>query len=125
MLDRYSRAPKLLGDFGEGLVAYTLILKGFEVASVDHVGADLIAERDSRRIAVSVKTRLFRAGSTETQGAVVEFDHLDKLEFFAKRFALEPVYAHVASIVDASVIHMFMISAANVRRHPDRAQNGF
>lgn len=42
-----SRASKQLGDFGEGLVTYTLIRKGFEVACVDHVGADLIAERDT------------------------------------------------------------------------------
>ena len=40
-----TRAPKLIGDFGEGLVTYALIRKGFEVAVVDHVGADLIAEK--------------------------------------------------------------------------------
>ena len=53
MDNKHSRAPKLLGDFGEGLVTYTLIRKGFEVAFVDHVGADLIAEKDDYRIAVS------------------------------------------------------------------------
>lgn len=38
-----SRAPKLIGDFGEGLVTYALIRGGYEVAHVDHEGADLIA----------------------------------------------------------------------------------
>ena len=37
-----TRAPKLLGDFGEVLATYALIRKGFEVAVVGHVGADLI-----------------------------------------------------------------------------------
>ena len=51
-----TRSPKLIGDFGEGLVTYALIRGGYEVAQVDHVGADLIAEKEGRRIAVSVKT---------------------------------------------------------------------
>ncbi len=33
---KQTRAPKQLGDFGEGLVTYALIRKGFEVACVDH-----------------------------------------------------------------------------------------
>jgi hypothetical protein len=49
-----TRAPKLLGDFGEGLITYLLIRKGFEVAYVDHVGADLIAERSGELWAVLV-----------------------------------------------------------------------
>ena len=69
---KQTRAPKLLGDFGEGLVTYALILKGYEVAYVDHVGADLIAEKKGKRFAVSVKTRLFRKGSRESLGFVVE-----------------------------------------------------
>jgi hypothetical protein len=38
---QHSRAAKQLGNFGEGLVTYNLIRKGFEVAYVDHVGAAL------------------------------------------------------------------------------------
>jgi len=81
---QYSRASKQLGNFGEGLVTYNLIRKGFEVAHVDHVGADLIAERQSLRIAVSVKTRMFKSGSVESRGIVIEDDHLLRLNHFAE-----------------------------------------
>lgn len=70
-----TRTPKQIGDFGEGLVTYALIRKEYEIAYVDHVGADLIAEKDGSRFAVSVKTRLFRPGSTESLGFVVERNH--------------------------------------------------
>ena len=98
-LDRTnSRAPQQLGDFGERLAMYTLIRKGFEVAYVDHVGADLIAENGLSKIAVSVKTRMFRSESVETRSFVFKFDHLKKLEAFAGRFDLDPVtvsYTHL------------------------------
>ncbi len=115
MVKKNSRAPKLLGDFGEGLVTYALIRKGFEVACVDHVGADLIAEKDHFKIAVSVKTRLFREGSVESRGAVFTFGHLDKLEYFARRFDLVPVLAHVVCIADDHVIHLFILRVADIR----------
>src|SRR5579863_3147769 len=107
-----TRAPKLLGDFGEGLVTYALIRKGFEVACVDHVGADLIAERSPHRIAVSVKTRLYREGTDETRGLVIKYAHVEKLEEFAKRFRLEPVFAHAVCIPDDKIIHLFMLRVA-------------
>ena len=47
-MSKRTRAPKQLGDFGESLVTYTLIKKGYEVAYVDHVGADLIAEKKEK-----------------------------------------------------------------------------
>jgi hypothetical protein len=109
-----TRSPKLLGDFGEGLVTYTLIRKGFEVAHVDHVGADLIAQRDSHRIAVSVKTRRYKEGTAEAPGFVFEFGHIEKLRFFSHRFELEPVLVHVACMADARVIHCFMVKVSEI-----------
>jgi len=120
-----SRAPKQLGDFGEGLVTYALIRKGFEVACVDHVGADLIAERAGHRIAVSVKTRLYKHDSIETRGTVIEFDHLDRLQHFADRFQLESVFAHVVSIADDRAIHLFMLRVADIRGHLDKVERGY
>lgn len=124
-MDKTSRAPKQLGDFGEGLVTYALIRKGFEVACVDHVGADLIAERDERRIAVSVKTRLFREGSKESRMAVFEYSHIEKLEHFAKRFALEPVLAHVACIADEKIIYLFILRVSDMKEHLDQVKFGY
>ncbi len=105
----HTRAPKQLGDFGEGLVTYALIRKGFEVACVDHVGADLIAERMHHKLAVSVKTRSFKAASNESRGIGIEHDHIEKLKYFAKRFDLDPVFAQVVSIVDDKIIHLFIM----------------
>lgn len=110
-----SRASKQLGDFGEGLVTYTLIRKGFEVDCVDHVGAELIAERKGYRVAVSVKTRQYRHGSIESRGFVFEYSHLKKLEYFAKRFNLEPIIAHAVCIPDDKAFHLFMLRVVDIR----------
>ena len=83
-----TRAPKHIGDFGEGLVTYAFVRKEFEVAKVDHVGADLIAEYDCKRFAVSVKTRYYRPGSVETRAALLSHDDIKKLNHFAKQFGL-------------------------------------
>jgi len=120
-----SRAAKQLGDFGEGLVTYVLIRKGFEVACVDHVGADLIAQRAKERIAISVKTRLYKPNSTESRGTVIRSDHIEKLEHFAKRFELQPVFAHVVSIPDDRTIHLFILRVGNIKRYLDKAVHGY
>jgi len=120
-----SRAPKLLGDFGEGLVSYTLIRKGFEVACVDHVGADLIAEKDGNRIAVSVKTRMFRTGSIESRGVVFEYSHLDKLDYFARRFDLDPVMAHAVCMADDKYIHLFILRVVDIRAKLKQVKHGY
>ena len=120
-----SRAAKQLGDFGEGLATYTLIRKGFEVACVDHVGADLIAEKEAYRIAVSVKTRMFRQGSVESRGIVFEFCHLEKLEYFAKRFDLDPVMAHAVCISDDHDIHLFILRVADIHDKLNKVKHGY
>ena len=109
-----TRAPKQLGDFGEGLITYLLIRKGFEVAYVDHVGADLIAERNRERWAISVKLRLFKAGSAESKMVQVESDNLKKLQAFADRFAMHPAYAQIICDVDEKTIHAFLFKTASV-----------
>jgi hypothetical protein len=85
------------------------------VACVDHVGADLIAEKQGYRVAVSVKTRQYRHGSRESRGFVFEYSHLKKLEYFAKRFDLDPIIAHAVCIADDHALHLFMLRVADVR----------
>ena len=121
---RNTRSPKLIGDFGESLVTYALIQGGYEVAHVDHVGADLIAEKDGRRIAVSVKTRRWREGTTENDMVVIEEKNLVKLRFFAKRFALDPVFAQVICHDKSSKIFVFMIREADLKKTLSTAQHG-
>jgi Holliday junction resolvase-like predicted endonuclease len=115
-VNRDTRAPKLLGDFGEGLATYVLMTQGFEVAVVDHVGADLIAEREGTRIAVSVKTRLFRKGSKEHRSVTIEDEHLRKLKFFADRFGMSRVFIQVVSLGDTGEIHVFLLPIDSLER---------
>ena len=81
------RLAKQLGDFGEALVMFILgQIKGYKVALVDHVGADIIAtdrEKDGKRYAISVKSRCFK-----TDGPQSPFDknQQNKLENFAYEF---------------------------------------
>jgi Holliday junction resolvase len=114
-MERDTRAPKQLGDFGEGFVTYVLIRKGFEVANVDHVGADLIAEKDKIRFAISVKTRLFKKGSKESREIVIEDSHIHKLTAFAEKFGMDgSVFAQVVCLADEGVIHLFMLPISKI-----------
>jgi Holliday junction resolvase len=124
-MSKQTRSPKQMGDFGEGLVTYALIRKGFEVAYVDHVGADLIAEKAGKRIAVSVKTRLFRPGSTESRMMVFEFSALDKLQNFAQQFGMDPVFAQVVCLADDRIIHLFMIRVEEIPQVLPKVGNGY
>jgi Holliday junction resolvase len=123
-MSKFSRAPKQIGDFGEDFVAYVLIRKGYEVAVVDHIGADLIAQRGKERIAVSVKTRMYKKKSGETRGFPITKDHIEKLKDFSERFGLKPVIAHLVSIVDDQKIHLFMFRAKD-RNKFDKVKLGF
>jgi hypothetical protein len=122
---RNTRSPKLIGDFGESLVTYALIQGGYEVAHVDHVGADLIAEKEGRRIAVSVKTRRWREGTRENDMVVVESANLEKLRGFAERFALEPVFAQVICHDKSAQILVFMIREADIADTLAKVKHGF
>jgi len=122
---KQTRAPKQLGDFGEGLVTYALIRKGYEIAFVDHVGADLIAEKDGKRLAISVKTRMFKTGSKESQVFVVEKDHLAKLEHFAAQFGMLPVFALVISLVDEHMIHLLIMPVADLKKSLPEVKHGY
>jgi Holliday junction resolvase len=120
-----TRSPKQIGDFGEGLVTYTLIRKGFEVAYVDHVGADMIAEKAGRRFAISVKTRLFRHKSKESHMVVAESSNIKKLLNFSEQFGMEPIFAQVICIADAQVIHLFMFRVNDISKSLPKVKNGF
>ncbi len=92
---RYDRSAKQLGDFGEQLVMFLIgRLYKNEVAYVDHVGADLIAQApgEEKGHAISVKSRVFT-----TDGPQQPFDasQQEKLEYFAKTFNLTPMVAFV------------------------------
>lgn len=124
---RQSRAPKLIGDFGEGLVTYALIKAGYEVANVDHVGADLIAERNGERIAVSVKTRNRNTDTKESDMVVIESANLAKLKYFSTQFGMMPVFAQVVCHAKTGTIHLFMIRVEDIEKDKNmkKVQHGY
>src|SRR5438093_533897 len=76
-ISRSTRHAKIAGDFGEMIVLYWLSKHGFECASVDHTGIDLIARNPntSEVMGISVKSR------TRTPGSEKEFVRIDKEDF--------------------------------------------
>ena len=110
-----SRAAQRIGYFGQGLVMYTLIRKGYGVALVDDVGADVIAERQGERYAISVKTRVFRPGSRESRSYVIEQGHVDKVKLFAQRYAMTALLAHVVCLADEKRVHLFVLPIADIQ----------
>jgi len=122
---RQSRAPKLIGDFGEGLVTYALIKAGYEVANVDHVGADLIAERNGERIAVSVKTRNRNTDTKESDMVVIESTNLAKLKYFSNQFGMLPVFTQVVCHAKTNTIHLFMIRVEDIEKNMKKVQHGY
>ena len=124
-MEKQTRAPKLMGDFGEGLVIYALLMKGYEVACVDHVGADLIAEKNGRRFAVSVKTRMYKKKSKESLAFVVKFDHIKKLEYFANQFKMDAVFAQVLCLSDEDAIHLIIMPVAKLKKKLPKVMYGY
>lgn len=102
-----------------------MIRKGFEVACVDDIGADLIAAGHGWRYAVSVKARLFRPGSRESRVTVIESDHLRKLGVFAERFAMVPLLAQVVCLADDKLIHLFLFKAEQIESVLPVVKNGY
>ena len=124
---RKSRLSKWLGDFGEGLVAYALALNGWYVTRVDDMGADLQAVNHGQRLAISVKFRLFRSGSRESRGIVVEEEHLDNLDRYCETYQLSPVFAQAVSIADDNAIHLFIVPVSVIRANSyfTKVENGY
>ena len=111
-----SREPKQLGDFGESLVTYDFIRKGYKVAVVDHVGADLICSKkgSGKRYAVSVKTRWFRPDSNESRMFNIEKKHLEKLEKFSEWFNLEPLFSLLVCLSDSHKLVLFSLKVSDI-----------
>ena len=110
-----SRHSKITGDFGEALVLYWLSKRGFECASVDHTGIDLIARRpdSDERLGISVKSRSRNEG-TETTGINLLRKEDDKIRAACEAFGCIPYVAVVADL--GSVVLAFLLSLDHARR---------
>ena len=108
-ITKSSRHSKIAGDFGETLVLYWLSKYGFECASVDHTGIDLIARHPRRFdvMGISVKSRT-RTPGKENDVVTVKSGDFSKVKAACKAFGCTPYFAIV---VDAdSIIRVFISS---------------
>jgi Holliday junction resolvase-like predicted endonuclease len=111
-ITKSSRHSKIAGVFGEMLVLYWLSKYGFECASVDHTGIDLIARNPHTNevMGISVKSRT-RTRGTEAGCVNVRADEFDKVQEACRAFGCRPYFAVV---IDAgSIIRVFITSLAH------------
>lgn len=102
-----NRLSKQLGDFGEQFVI-TLLgrLAKYKVILVDHEGADLIATKDDKKYAISVKARQF--GPSESSTITFTKDSQEKLCKFAKAFDAIPAVSLVLMPRDLAYIDVYI-----------------
>jgi Holliday junction resolvase len=104
---RDGRLPQQFGKFGESLVMFWLgQTLGYSVALVDHVGADIIASKNGKRLAVSVKSRLFR---NDDPSFVFDINNNNKLRDFAGDFGCAPAVAFVFGDKDGNNMDVYLI----------------
>lgn len=88
--EKAGRLPKQFGDFGENLVVWWLgQFFDYNVALVDHEGADIIAYKGTEKLAISVKS-IHRAST------IFDVHNQKQLSKFAEKFGkLTPAVAFV------------------------------
>jgi Holliday junction resolvase-like predicted endonuclease len=110
------RHSKIVGDFGEQIVANWLSRSGWQVILVDHTGIDIIAyhRKSGKRIGVTVKSRTRKSG-TETESVNLFFNKTKgdrkKIKMACKDFGCEPwiaVYVEAKESAD-----LYLTSLAN------------
>ena len=95
-ISKSSRHSKITGDFGEALVLYWLSKHGFECASVDHTGIDLIARNPHTKevLGISVKSRSRSVGN-ESEFMSIPKDNFEKAKLACDAFGCIPYFAIV------------------------------
>jgi hypothetical protein len=96
-----TRHSKITGDFAESLVLYWLSKYGFECASIDRTGIDLIARNPHTKelAGVSVKSRSRIAGR-ELTSVSIPGDNFDKAATACAAFGCNPYFAIVVDAAD-------------------------
>src|SRR5271169_2824904 len=112
-ISKSSRHSKITGDFGEALVLYWLSKHGFECASVDHTGIDLIARnpRTKEIMGISVKSRSRNVGN-ESESMSIPKDNFEKAKLACDAFGCVPYFAIVIDAGDS--IKGFILSMSHL-----------
>jgi hypothetical protein len=107
-----SRHSKIAGNFGEALILYWLSKNGFECASVDHTGIDIIARNSitQKLMGISVKTRT-RVKGKERESVTIHSDDFTKMDAACEAFGCIPYFAIVVDAEDS--IKIFITSKLN------------
>ena len=114
-ITKSSRHSKIAGDFGESLVLYWLSKFGFECASVDHTGIDLIARNPHTKefMGISVKSRT-RTQGKEEDSITIPSDSFDKATSACEAFG--GCVPYFAIVVDAAnLMRVFLLSMDHLR----------
>ena len=106
-----TRHSKITGDFAEHLILYWFSKYGFECASVDHTGIDLIARNPhtGEFMGISVKSRS-RSTGKEGQFVSIPKDNFQKAKEACQAFGCIPYFAIVVD--QGSRIESFIVSQA-------------
>jgi hypothetical protein len=112
-ITKSTRHSKIAGTFGEGLLLYWLSKHGFECATVDHTGIDLIARNPNtgERMGISVKSRTRTIG-TEDEAINIPNDQFEKAKRACNEWGLVPYFALIADAAD--VIRVFIVSMSHL-----------
>ncbi len=114
-IKKSTRHSKITGSFGESLVLYWLSKHGFECASVDHTGIDLLARNPvtNELMGISVKSRS-RLQGTEGDHISIPTGNFAKTLRACEAFGCVPYFAIVCDAADK--IRVFITSLGNVKR---------
>ena len=115
-INKSSRHSKITGDFAEGLVLYMLSKHGFECASIDHTGIDLLARNPSTKelMGISVKSRSRNLGK-ENHHINIPNDNFEKVATACIAFGCNPYFAIV--IDQGATITIFILSMSTLHRY--------
>ena len=112
-----TRHQKIIGGFGEQVICNWLSRSGFEVATVDHTGIDIIAydPRSRQRLGLTVKSRTRSLGAENSSVNVFSYqngkDDRSKVLAACRAFGCEPWIAVYVEATDRADV--FMTSLAN------------
>lgn len=112
-ISKSSRHSKITGDFGEALVLYWLSKHGFECASIDHTGIDLIARNPHTKevMGISVKCRSRNVGH-ESEFMSIPKKNFKKAKSACDAFGCVPYFAIVIDAGDS--IKGFILSLSHL-----------